>query len=755
MEYSRDERQDAWDMLEPTDIVNYNLPPGWNQSLQRGFHSPAINNGIFTAESDFDPAGAAVSVDTNMLLAVKSGQKIDTNKYRYFCYRMQLDTTNINRSIDLQQLNDAGFVSRFIFFDSDSGYFSGTGGHQVVEKSATFLDGLVTYCFDLWDDAIYEGSPNWRNAGQVNTVRLDPIEAQNATKIAIDWAGLYAENMAREGRFEIQYTTADPDNDDLSISFYRDTNRSGFNGTLIGSTTQDSPGSGTYTWNTAGVPNGTYYIYAVVNDGTNTNRFYTDVTVDIGATSGALPPENTCGGGTDCIFEELEPTACVGANGFLGQINIATVINRQATPLPVTVQYFNAFGALVDSVSMNLNPNLRQDFIINDMGLQPDSVGTVCVVADGPAGSWNGGLAIYKPDVRFGVPAFGERFDFALYYPFLNALTGRNSVPLNTFHLGTMATNTVANWVSITDAVRDGQGLGGVLRFYNSTGVVINETLVGIPDGGRADFSGHDGLSGAANYDAIGMAEFSPNGSSQKYYMTITRYFYDCNGAGGGCNNFHAAFNIPYRPGTSQQVLGGVATNNAEISVIELTNTTDDVVRADVKIYNGNGAQTGSLQPYIPSRGTYHVIVNGYLADNEFGSATVDALNGSLHAVSLFYKLDGFGTMEYAYAAPLTGSPGIVQVSSFNSFISQTNSAEIVNPTGSTANVSLDYRDFNGVSVYSTSFNISPRGTYRINSVPVPSTSYGTVIVNSNLNGLVSRNYTARGGSYVLPFVGQ
>jgi len=405
---------------------------------------------------------------------------------------------------------------------------------------------------------------------------------------------------------------------------------------------------------------------------------------------------------------------------------------------------------------MTLAPNLRQDFILSEMGLQPDTLGSVCVVADGPDGSWTGGLAIYKPDTRFGIPNFGERFDFALYYPFLNAQQGRSSVPLNTFHLGTLESNVVANWISLSDAVRDGQGLGGVLRFYNSSGVVVKETIVGIPDGGRADFSGHDGLFvGESNFDAIGMAEFSPDQSSAKYYMNLTRYFYDCAQGQGICNNFHAAFNIPFRPGVSTEIAGGVATNNAEISVIELTNTTDDTVQADVKIYNGAGALAGNPMPFIPPRGTHHVIVNGILPDNEFGSATVRAVSGSLHAVSLFYKLGASGTMEYAYGAPLTGSPGVVQVSSFNSFIAQGNTPEIVNQTGSTASISLEYRDFTGANVYNTNFIIPPRGTYRINSAPLPSNTYGTVIVNSSIPGVTSRNYTARDGSYVLSFFGQ
>ncbi len=58
------------------------------------------------------------------------------------------------------------------------------------------------------------------------------------------------------------------------MSFYYDTDRSGYNGTLIQSGISAPAGSGSTVWNTPSVPGGTYYLYAVVTDGYNTNRFY-------------------------------------------------------------------------------------------------------------------------------------------------------------------------------------------------------------------------------------------------------------------------------------------------------------------------------------------------------------------------------------------------------------------------------------------------------------------------------------------------
>jgi len=761
-EWSRDERLDAWDMNEPDDIENFNLLPGYNQSLQRGFHDPQINNGIFIAESDFDPAGAAVSVDTNLILATPNNLSIDTSKYRYFCHRSQPDTTNINRNINLQELNDAGFVTRVIFSSSSSGVFSGTGGHQSIEKSTTFPDGLTTYCLDLWDDSIFEGAPSWRSAGQVDTIRFDPLESRDARKFAVDFAGLYAENFANDQSFNITWDSSDNENDSLEIDFYYDTDRSGFNGTLIGSSTQTTLGAGSYIWNTRGVPNGSYYIYAVVRDGINTNRFYTEVTVNIGPVSKKIADEIVCNPAQkDCLFQQLEPTSCVGANGFLGQTNIATVINKLAVPIAVNVKYINSFGATLSSVDNFIPGNQRFDYIINDMGLAPNTLGNVCVTANAAAGSWTGGLAIYKPDERLGKRNFGDAFDFALYYPFLNPSSGRTSVPINTFHLGTLASNTVANWISISDAVRDGAGLGGVLRFYNAAGVLIGEQEVAIPDGGRADFSAHDGLVGPSNFNAVGLAEFSPDASSggnpAKYYLNLTRYFYDCNGGGANCTNFHTAFNIPFRPSISTETFGAAATENGEISILELINSGETPVSTDIDVFSSNGVTSGSILRGVPSRGNFNLILNragatGYFSDNEFGAVSVNPRDGALQALSLFYKLDSSGTIEYAYAAPFNATPGEVLIASFNSFISHQNSTQITNITNQTQNYNLVFTDSEGNELFRTARSLSPKASTRFNQIMLDENRYGTLRLESSNNAFVMRNYTSRESSYVLPF---
>lgn len=462
-------------------------------------------------------------------------------------------------------------------------------------------------------------------------------------------------------------------------------------------------------------------------------------------------------GAGDCYYEPLKKSACVGANGFLGQINIASVINLQATALQVKVKYLNSAGALVDQVSSSIEPNLKSDFIINDLGLLPDSIGTVCIETNaGGDGGWTGGITIYKPDTRTGTSAFGEGFDFAAYYPFLNPTIGMTTTPLNTFHLGTDPSALVANWISIIDATaNDGKGVTGELRVFDSTGAVKKVIPVSIPDGGRSDFAGHEALSGVENIDAIGLAQFVSSGNTG-YYLTLTRYFYDCPGA--SCTNFLTAFNIPRRPGSQQVVSASVSTNDGEIAVIELNNLTDTKSLTKVSVFAETGASAGEQTLSVDPKGTTHLIVNtagsqGFLAANEVGAAKVATQSGSLSALSIFYKLKD-GILQYAYAAPFVESPGAAQLSEFNTFIGHTNRTELYNSSSSSIAVTLDFFDFLGQRIYSETLTLKPSESRRLASLPLPVDSYGTFTVQADVSGIAVRNYVSRPGEYTLPYLG-
>ena len=440
-------------------------------------------------------------------------------------------------------------------------------------------------------------------------------------------------------------------------------------------------------------------------------------------------------------------------------MNIASVLNLRPSPLGVIVEYRDASGILRGSVQTEIAANLKRDFIVNDLGLQPSTYGTVCVRTNAQtAGQWLGGVTFYKRNQG----ANQTGYDFALYEPFMNPVVGAYTMPLNTFHLGTDARSTVANLVRITDAVSgDARGLRGTILYYNDQGTVVGQDLVNLSDGGRFDYPAHERIGGPENHDAVGMARFIPephsDGTAARYYVTSGRYFYDCVGA--GCPNFLTAFTMPYRPPTSNELAGDVSTKDG-ISIIELNNVGQTDVQAQVGVHGASGAFAGTMTMPVPPLGTRHIIVNrvgdqGFLADNTVGAATVNSAPGYLSSLTLFYKLDkDSGRLLYGTAAPFAGSPGVAQISEFNSFIEHTNRSWLFNSSTQPLSASIDILNFTGQLIAQQQFNLPASGSQDF-TLPVPADTYGTLIINSSQSGLVFRNYTSRRDEYVMTYIGK
>jgi hypothetical protein len=501
------------------------------------------------------------------------------------------------------------------------------------------------------------------------------------------------------------------------------------------------------------LPNEFYFYTVVASNGITSNQ-------DEGWRPG---DRDKCPEGEECIFEGLEPSACANANGFLGQVNIATIVNRLSIDLVARIEYRDLGGIVQGSVNALIKPSQKLDILVNELGLKPDTYGTVCVFTDTEErGAWSGGVALYKSDDRNGPTGFGTAFDFVLYYPFTNPRSGSFTVPLNTTHLGVRSDSTVANWVSLTDAIKgDGLGLRGVLEYFNQNGKLLRKQNINIPDGGRFDYSGHEGISGIQNSDAVGIARFTPDptpdSTAVKYYISTGRYYYQCLGA--SCNDFYTAFVIPNRPATTVQTAGGVATNSNELSVIEFSNFTEDSSTAKLEVYSSSGASAGVETVNVPGLGTTHVIINkiganGYLAANTLGSATAAPASGSVSAVSIFYKLNDSGELQYAYAAPFVSPEKEVQFSEFNSFIDNINSSELFNATDEERSVQISAHDAQNNLVLLQELKMAPKSTKRI-ELSLPKDTYGTLVVQSDAAGVVFRNYVAREGESVLSFSGQ
>ncbi|HMP49641.1 MAG TPA: hypothetical protein PKA63_13320 [Oligoflexia bacterium] len=463
----------------------------------------------------------------------------------------------------------------------------------------------------------------------------------------------------------------------------------------------------------------------------------------------------------DCLYQSLGQRNCVGTNGFFSQINILSIVNRDIQPHAFLIEYIDSAGKTVTSLNTNIESSRKLDLIINDLVSIDDQIGSVCISTSAPGSKWGGGNTIYK--VKSKQP-FGATFDFALHYPFQPPRTGSVSMPLNTYHLGSGPKGTVANWISITDSNRDGAPLHGFIRFINDQGGVISESPVTIPDGGRIDIPAHEGIAGTENLDAVGLFEFNPFSETQDelenpYYVTNTRYFYAC--PASQCNDFRAAMVVPLRPAFSGATFGGVSTLDGFLTVVELNNIGQSTGNAELDVFNGSGMPTGTIYQPLAEKMTRHIVVNknfalGLLSSESVGSAMMKPSNAEakISAISFFYKLDNFGRLVNAFAAPFSGPGGNSQISEFNSFIGQSNIAEVFNPSLSNLDFTLTYLDYLGVPVFKTSASLLPFGSIRIPAQTLPHNTLGTILLESDSSSLVFRNYVEKPNEYTLPFIG-
>ncbi|MFN8390478.1 MAG: VCBS repeat-containing protein [Bdellovibrionota bacterium] len=276
-EYSSTENANAWDMDGPADVVNLdraNYPDVLRQFSGESFspNPSAQDAGVFQAIANVPLPGFTES-DDQIHLNIRSGRPIEAGKYRYLAYRIAADDTNFPTISD--KVRD-GWVTRPIWWNNDVIGDGGDPGGNVM------YEGWHNYGLDLWNLPLERGIP-WLGNSTISHLRIDPLETHIPTWFFLDWVKLYAENHSSNGQYTISWNIADGDNSSFTVSLYYDTDRSGFDGTLITTLNNVTAGANSYVWDTSGLANGSkYFIYLVVSDGVNTSKFYSPADVTIG-----------------------------------------------------------------------------------------------------------------------------------------------------------------------------------------------------------------------------------------------------------------------------------------------------------------------------------------------------------------------------------------------------------------------------------------------------------------------------------------
>ncbi len=113
--------------------------------------------------------------------------------------------------------------------------------------------------------------------------------------------------------FTIRWSDSDPDND-ADVSLYYDTDHTGRDGVLIAGAMRENDGADQYTWDVSALPDGDYWVYAVIDDGIN-------------------PPTFDYGAGPITVLHSPRLTVSIPSDGLVSAPGIGT--------------FFYSFGAVV------------------------------------------------------------------------------------------------------------------------------------------------------------------------------------------------------------------------------------------------------------------------------------------------------------------------------------------------------------------------------------------------------------------------
>jgi hypothetical protein len=244
----------AWDMSSSADIQLTGLDHLTNISFSGGLmHATNTSN---------DPI-------VTLLYNTNNAVPIDTSRFRYLTYRLQVDGP-----YDL----GAGSVARVI-------WSSQVSSPAAVSQDIIVLPGMNSYTVDLAplstapDGGLEPGSGELWTAGPKRYLRLDPHEFPTPRTFHIDDVKLTAKPVGAAS-FNIRFAAADADADATTVSLYYDADTNPGNGkTLIASGIPATAGQ--FVWNTAGVPQGEYYISAEASDGIQVIGRYSTVPLQL------------------------------------------------------------------------------------------------------------------------------------------------------------------------------------------------------------------------------------------------------------------------------------------------------------------------------------------------------------------------------------------------------------------------------------------------------------------------------------------
>lgn len=266
---------DPWDMNKVADFdfyTNVTNPLITTMTLETAAGVPLGSQQVFRGTST--PAAGGLVGDPYLapLWVTQRGftQHIDTTRYRILTFEFGIPDkprSLLNGSIARIVWRVAGEADASV---TDDIIFNHRAGANVLEKIVVDMADRVAL-------PIEQGNPlGWVNGSTNNPgldiFRVDPHEFDAPTDFFIRRIKLAALERA-DASYAIQWAYSDASAAG-TVTLSYDTDKDPSSGLTAIASSVPTTSAGGVSWNTSGVPNGTYYVHASFSDGTNTNSTY-------------------------------------------------------------------------------------------------------------------------------------------------------------------------------------------------------------------------------------------------------------------------------------------------------------------------------------------------------------------------------------------------------------------------------------------------------------------------------------------------